>query len=62
MRDNFRMGVVYIVLTASDELAGTKSEGNFGGRKGKFTKSSADAVSESLRKSRKAFGPDGSEA
>ena len=54
--------MMYIVLTAIDELAGTKPEGNFRRRKGKSTKSSADAVSESLRKSRKAFGPDGSEA
>ena len=62
MRDNFRIGLVYIVLTANDELAGTKPEGNPGRRKGKFTKSVVGAVSESLWKSWKAFGLEGLEA
>lgn len=41
MDDNKRIDLMYIVLTAIDELAGTKPEGNFGRRKGKLTKSVA---------------------
>ena len=41
MRDKKRIDLMYIVLIAIDELAGTKPEGNFRRRKGKFTKSVA---------------------